>query len=48
MNIDAGLDLIGYNVNNFTLCVNGLWFNGLGYGCLAAIIMRFTNRDKKK
>lgn len=48
MDIDAGLDKIGYNVNNFTLCVDGLWWNGLGYGLLAALIMRFSNGDKKK
>lgn len=48
MNIDAGLDNIGYGVNNFMLCINGLWFNGLGYGCVAALIMRFSNGDKKK
>lgn len=48
MNIDAGLDKIGYNINNFSLCINGLWFNGFGYGLFAILIMRFTNRDKKK
>lgn len=48
MNIEAGLDNIGYNVNNFSLCISGLWWNGFGYAFFAAFIMRFTNSDKKK
>lgn len=48
MDIDAGLDLFGYNVNNFNEGVNNLFWNGLGYALLALVIMSLTNRDKKK
>lgn len=48
MDIDAGLDAIGYNIDNFSKCVGALMWNGFGYGLLAMIIMAFTNTDKKK
>ena len=48
MNIDAGLDAIGYNIDNFDKSVVALMWNGLGYGLTAMVIMAFTNRDKKK
>jgi hypothetical protein len=48
MNIDAGLDLIGYNIDNFDYDVGNLIWNGIGYGLVAMIIMMMTNSDKKK
>jgi len=48
MNVDAGLDIFGYNINNFNEGVDSLFWNGLGYGLLALVIMALTNRDKKK
>lgn len=48
MNVDAGLDQIGYNIDNFTYALAALFWNGFGYAIFALIVMRFTNRDKKK
>ena len=48
MDIDAGLDKIGYNIDNFTKSVNWLFIDGFIYGGAALVIMMFTNRDKKK
>jgi hypothetical protein len=48
MDVDAGLQQIGYNIDNFNYAVAALFWNGFGYAILAMVIMRFTNRDKKK
>jgi hypothetical protein len=37
---------IGYNIDDFEYAVRALFWNG--YAILAMVIMRFTNRDKKK
>jgi ABC-type multidrug transport system ATPase subunit len=48
MNVQAGLDKYGYNIDNFGRSIRGLWWCGLGYGLLALVIMMNSNRDKKK
>ena len=48
MDVDAGLDKIGYNVDNFDYDITALMWNGFGYAVAAMVIMMFTNRDKKK
>jgi hypothetical protein len=48
MDVDAGLEQIGYNIDYFNYAVRALFWNGFGYAIFAMIIMRFTNTDKKK
>jgi hypothetical protein len=48
MNVEAGLETYGYDIDNFNKSIRGLWWCGLGYGMLALVIMMNSNRDKKK
>jgi hypothetical protein len=48
MDVEAGLETYGYDIDNFETAIGGLWWCGLGYGLLALVIMMNSNRDKKK
>ncbi len=47
MDVKAGLDQYGYNIDNFSYDVANLFWNGFGYGLFALLVMILTNRDKK-
>lgn len=48
MNVEQGLDQVGYNITNFRVDLLGLLCDGIGWSLFALLLLILTHKDKKK